>query len=638
MAEFNRYDNISVSKFDPMSYQEIMAPAAMMRGRHDQLAAQQEALRQGLAKVDPLDVHYNEALKYKNDINNQINSQAELLAKEGFNPNSTSQFIQLNRKYNDLISPTGKLGQINAAKQVYNKQLEDYVEDATKNKGWSREVALANWQNNVQKPYTGFDNNGNITNVGSYGAPKYVDVSARVQDYAKQVGLTTEEFANASGALQFDQAGNRYVVNKDSKNATSSNINQLQALANLMTRELSDPSSETRRSVDFSGRNPNTVLQDIQSQLGIYRTDKTSRESGYSVGSVNWSKPDENDPSGMIISNDSTLRSDAIGVPTFNGVKESINKLTTSPSLSPADRAKLDDLQELKAAAEVKMLKDPEYNKALKEYNEAKKAVPKKDDNSMYRYDPKQAEGFNRVKRAESKLNEIQDNYWKQSSSMRHNYSYLPSTPKEESVWNLHNENVFNTLRGVGDLGNVLDLTSIHTTGGTKKNLSSSDTKNVQDLLKNGDPKSFKINNIKTYGDNKTPEITMTFNTLKGAKEYDTDGLNLSMDGIIPRSLDEYGGEEKPVTVTFKLKRLSNAPDTGSAAGFKNLTGAIAGFYKDKGGRNEITGNHQGSEVYTSLIENAYKDVSNEELYARAQTDSDAREALMIRVAKRQKK
>jgi len=629
MAEFNRYDNISVSKFDPMSYQEIMAPAAMMRGRHDQLAAQQEALRQGLAKVDPLDVHYNEALKYKNDINNQINNQAELLAKEGFNPNSTSQFIQLNRKYNDLISPTGKLGQINAAKQVYNKQLEDYVEDATKNKGWSREVALANWQNNVQKPYTGFDNNGNITNVGSYGAPKYVDVSARVQDYAKQVGLTTEEFANASGALQFDQTGNRYVVNKDSKNATSSNINQLQALANLMTRELSDPSSETRRSVDFSGRNPNTVLQDIQSQLGIYRTDKTSRESGYSVGSVDWSKPDENDPSGMIISNDSTLRSDAIGVPTFNGVRESINKLNNSPSLNPADRAKLDDLQELKAAAEVKMLKDPEYNKALKEYNEAKKSVPKKDDSSMYRYDPKQAEGFNRVKRAESKLNEIQDNYWKQSSSMRHNYSYLPSTPKEESVWNLHNENVFNTLRGVGDLGNVLDLTSIHTTGGSKKDLTPNDVTNVQDLLKNGDPKSFKINNIKTYGDNKTPEITMTFNTLKGAKEYDTKGVAWS---------DEYGGEEKPVTVTFKLKRLSNAPDTGSAAGFKNLTGAIAGFYKDKGGKNEITGNHQGSEVYTSLIENAYRDVSNEELYARAQTDSDAREALMIRVAKRQKK
>jgi len=625
----NRYDNISLSKFSPLSYQEIMAPAAMMRGRHDQLAAQQEALRQGLAKVDPLDVHYNEALKYKNDINNQINSQAELLAKEGFNPNSTSQFIQLNRRYNDLIAPTGRLGQINAAKQVYNKQLEDYVEDATKNKGWSREVALANWQNNVQKPYTGFDSQGNITNVTPYGAPKYVDVSARVQDYAKQVGLTTQEFANASGALQFDQAGNRYVVNKDSKNANSSNINQLQALANLMTRELSDPSSETRRSVDFSGRNPNTVLQDIQSQLGIYRTDKTSKESGYSIGSVDWSKPDENDPSGMIISNDSTLRSDSIGVPTFNGVKESINKLSKSPSLNPAERAKLDDLQELKAAAEVKMLKDPEYNKALKEYNEAKKSVPKKDDTSIYRYDPKQAEGFNRVKRAESKLNEIQDKYWKQSSSMRHNYSYLPSTPKEESAWNLHNENVFNTLRGVGDLGNVLDLTSIHTTGGSKKDLTSSDVANVQDLIKNGDPKSFKINNIKTYGDNKTPEITMTFNTLKGAKEYDTKGVAWN---------DEYGGEEKPVTVTFKLKRLSNAPDTGSAAGFKNLTGAIAGFYKDKGGRNEITGNHQGSEVYTSLIENAYKDVSNEELYARAQTDSDAREALMIRVAKRQKK
>ena len=206
----------------------------------------------------------------------------------------------------------------------------------------------------------------------------------------------------------------------------------------------------------------------------------------------------------------------------------------------------------------------------------------------------------------------------------------MPSTPKEESAWNLHNENVFNTLNGISDLGNVLDLTSIHTTGGSRKDLNHQDVKNIQNLLKSGDAKSFKINNVKTYGDNKTPEITMTFNTKKGAKEYDVDG---SWDWN-----DEYGGEEKPVTVTFKLKKFSNSFDTGSAAGYKNLTGAIANFWKDKGGVNEITGNFQGAEVYNSMIENSYKDVSNEELYNRAQTDADAREALMIRIAKRKSK
>ena len=75
--EINRYTNLTPSRYNPLSYQELAATPAAQRARHDQLIAQQEILRQGLAKVDPLDVHVNEALTLKNDINNQINDQAE---------------------------------------------------------------------------------------------------------------------------------------------------------------------------------------------------------------------------------------------------------------------------------------------------------------------------------------------------------------------------------------------------------------------------------------------------------------------------------------------------------------------------------------------------------------------------------
>lgn len=293
----NRYSNGTVAKFNPLSFQELSAAPLMQRQKHDQLIAQQEMLRQGLAKVDPLDVHMNEALNVKSGIENKLRSQAELLSKEGINPNTQGEFLALNREYQNLVSPTGRLGQINAAKQVYAKNFNDYLEDAQKTKGWSRERALANW-NKFSKQYTGFEGD-KISNIGQLGAPKYIDVAERVQNYAKEAGMTSQEFARSSGALSFDSSGNRFVVNSNSKNLTSSNVNQLNQVAQLLNRELSDPNSEVRRSVEFDEQNPNTVMQNVISQLGIYKDVKTSSEQGRSVGSVDWKKTDETDDSSM---------------------------------------------------------------------------------------------------------------------------------------------------------------------------------------------------------------------------------------------------------------------------------------------------------------------------------------------------
>ena len=121
----NRYSQVSLSEFQPLSLQEVMMTPLMQRQKHDQLIAQQEMLRQGLVKVDPLDVHMNEALNVKSGIENKLTSQAELLGREGVNPNTQGEFLALNREYQNLISPTGRLGQINAAKQIYNQNFKD---------------------------------------------------------------------------------------------------------------------------------------------------------------------------------------------------------------------------------------------------------------------------------------------------------------------------------------------------------------------------------------------------------------------------------------------------------------------------------------------------------------------------------
>lgn len=288
----NRYSNGSVSRFNPMSFQEVMFAPSMMRQKHDSSIAAAEAMR---LKIDPLDVHYNRALQLKQEMDGKISSEVNKLNKEGFNPNTTQNITRLNREYQDLIAPTGEVGKINAAKQVYAANLKEYIEDATKNKGWSRERALNNWQNKFANKYTGFGEDGkSIENIGQYGAPKYIDIAERVQNYTKEAGMTTTEWSNAMGNLSFDETGNRYVVNANQKGLNADNIQQLRSVAETLNREIMNPNHEVRRSIDFDGQDPRNVLNDAVNQLGIYKDTKTSQEKGYSIGSVDWTDKEKN--------------------------------------------------------------------------------------------------------------------------------------------------------------------------------------------------------------------------------------------------------------------------------------------------------------------------------------------------------
>jgi len=273
----NRYDNGSVSNFNPLSLQEIMVTPLMQRQKHDQLLAQQEMLKQGLAKVDPLDVHLNEALKVKSDIENKLTSQAELLSREGINPNTQGDFLALNREYQNLVSPTGRLGQINAAKQVYAKNFNDYLDDAQKNKGWSRERALANW-NNFSKQYTGFDED-KIANIGQLGAPKKVEVMDVLKDVHSLLGEQVVGEMRASGYnFQPSPDGGMVMVDRNGRRVETSNRPNLQAAQNLVNQRL--VGKEWQDSIKFEGENTQNIYNQLTSGINSMLSNKVVDNRG----------------------------------------------------------------------------------------------------------------------------------------------------------------------------------------------------------------------------------------------------------------------------------------------------------------------------------------------------------------------
>ena len=638
----NRYSDYSVSAYDPMSFEDIARVPMMKRAQHDASQAKLETDLSEINKINPLDVHQPEAMRIKSDLLKQINSQAEQLAREGFTNNTTPALLKTNREIQDLFAPTGRAGQINQAKIIFDKEQDEYIKDAI-TQGIGRQQAELNWKNNAKKTYTGYNDSqeSKITNIDSFGAPIKQDYGTDVSRLHSILGETSES-AKSKGATIITLPDGSYALKTKGGAITRTyNIDQLNESKKAFVAKWHNPNGEGFRWAEHAGIDQKNLQSQTSGLFGsmIKNVTKDETNEGYQLTGRN--KHDQVPENGTIINNDSFLTSTALDQKDYTGALTEIKRLQESKSLNTLDKSKLENLIELRQIADTKLQKDSNYNilqtqltkKDAEIQEHTNKYYEKHSDNKYYlkkSSDTKEAMKFQDLNAQKVKIiqqrQDIKDKYWKDSSSTRHNYSYMPSDPKQEAVWNLHNENVLNTLKGLPDIGNTLDLTSITTDGGVTKNISQTDIKNIEQLIKTVDPKSFKINNIQTYGDNKTPEITITFNGGKAAESYDSDSTAWN---------DNYGGAEKPVTIKFKLKKFSNAPDTGSAVGFKNLTGAIAGFWKDKGGVNEITGNYQGEEVYNSLITNAYGDLTNEQLALRYQTDSDAQAALNKRAAQR---
>ncbi len=289
----NRYSEISTSQFSPMSFQEIAAPAMMKRAQHDKALADQQAMIQGLAKVQPHEKFYTEAQRLKGDIEGKLDTYASKLSQEGVNSNTQGDMIALNREYQNIISPTGKLGMINEHNVALQKTYADAIEKSIK-MGNSEAIAKQHANEAVQKhmlepmynPKT-----GQVIPFQSSAAPKFIDPTTFVDSLASKAGMSTTDWKRATAGLTMNAAGDRYVVDQSRSGATGSNIKQLQSAADLLNLHLSDPSSELRQSLDYNYQNIGDVRNRIAKQLGIYvKTDsKTGSETG--IGSVDWYDP-----------------------------------------------------------------------------------------------------------------------------------------------------------------------------------------------------------------------------------------------------------------------------------------------------------------------------------------------------------
>ena len=270
----NRYSSITTSEFNPLSFQEIMTAPLAMREKHDASIAQAEALR---IQADPLKEHSARALEIKNQMDAEIAKNVDTLNKEGYNPTTFQNITKLNRQYQDMISPTGEIGIINAAKIAEAKAKEDFMKNADKSFG--QNVLEQRWLEHRQKyaDINGRDKDGKIINIDNLGSPKYVDLDTGIKDVLSTLGSTTrEKLLNSVLHFQNTDYG-PVMVNSQGSVVTETNDKQLNDALNALKTRFINKTGEGRISRNFEGRTADEDLAYINSRISaanIYKQNK----------------------------------------------------------------------------------------------------------------------------------------------------------------------------------------------------------------------------------------------------------------------------------------------------------------------------------------------------------------------------
>lgn len=286
----NRFDNGSVSAYTPQSLQELAFTPLIKRQQHDEISKSLAELN--AIVVDPLSEHRDEAVKLKQDLEKKLENLSGELASKGIDGLGKEAFYKLQKERNDLIAPTGRIGQINAAKiaeaEAYKRFLTS--DDAKSN---SQEVNLANWQK-FRNQYKGYDDKNNIINIGDLGAVKYIDEQKILSDAKSDLGMNEKSFKQASSMLNDtgNNNGTRFTVNTSKAGSTGSNYEQVKAMADYFNKRISDPSDPFRKSLDYTGRDLNKVWDQISSHMGMMKKYQQSNESERSYGNVNYYNPE----------------------------------------------------------------------------------------------------------------------------------------------------------------------------------------------------------------------------------------------------------------------------------------------------------------------------------------------------------
>lgn len=638
----NRYSQITTSEFNPLSYQEIMAAPLAMRQKHDASVAAAEALR---IKTDPYSKHFNRAVELKQQMDNEIAKNVDELNSKGYNPTTFQNITKLNRQYNDLISPTGEIGQINAENINIKKINEDY-DKLGKEKNWGQET-VDYWKTKALKEYNEkpiYDAEGRILKyTGPEGVVNKVDYNKRLHELAFSAKMSTTEFANAVTKLGMDERSGYNVANKNSyAHKLGNNYNAVKAAYDTLQREIYDPTSEVHKSMRYEGRNPESLLDILKTQSDVYKQNVKSDEYSKDINPFG-SGPDTSggdDGSGNmdIIDTQHALKIDKFTNRSHGTNVLELNKLESkikNKTATQQDQVEYNSLKKFVNQTQTKVGSNPQYKEEKSLEDKYKNDLVKNSSSKMrstyeaikngtlegvYKVsgntatvDPvklaKKGYSVSEIREIKEVANKFLNNphtknitkIFSETNKLNNNYAnyynLFPNNPKGTKAYEDFNKNMESIFSGgtANTLQNLGLISAIQIDGTNDYDINDDDRNGIQKLLSNDiKPGSFSISGFSDNNVTGLPSIRMSFNTKDNSKGYTKGNYSWKDNKTL-------GQEGSKVSFDLDFKKLSNIPDNANKLQTMNALGKLAEFIYNNGGEN---GKNISKKILQTISEN----------------------------------
>ena len=644
MATINRFTKHSNPRFDPMSLQELMMVPSYKRQKHDELEAANVAMETKLAEIDPLDVHSELAMQEQERLYKALQDQAEQLNSEGFNNNTKSNLLKINKDYQRTVGPTGNIGRINAAKQAFNAEKEAFYKDGIA-KGHSKDTLDTNWQKYSQN-YSGYDENGKIKNIDPLGASLMFDVKKDVMDVAGKLGSTQGVNMNNVKVSTIQTPNGEELVFLDKVTGEKlSNSDQLSAYTNALLQDYQNPDTSRGQFAEFTGLKKTDIAGMINSYgKSLETTEQTLNRSvsplnnPYSVdnkreGAVKKESTIYEDPQELINTEVSSRSYDA-------NQKEMTALLNTDPSDPDYDTNILKGraMQDILSRVKEDLSKNPEYISNQKVIDEIAKgespnylsimkslASPSEDNAEWMRTSTEdgistyeniktgEVEQFPADKEAQmlrdytsiktqiDKNKEIADQLISEKKIPYVGY-VVDKTLDTQGYWKTHTNQVIDVMMSQGAIGNAYDIDSYYvgSTGDTKGLRPGGEVhirKSMFDeLYKASKEGRAEITKMYPKGANGLPMIEFRFSPsddfeVDGSGKWNDDNVTKGEPVTMRVTLDEFNGKSAPLVQNLMISSLETqggskgtllAQDMRSVAKYKDIASSTEPYATDQ--------------------------------------------------------
>lgn len=189
MAGINRYTQYAPARYEPRAFEEIMQAPRYMREQHDQAEADYSELGDILKDFSNHDIHDELVGEERKRLLDAINSQVDVLNTQGFNKQTSNNFIKLKQAIGEATGPRGTLHRAQAANEAISKGMEDAYA-AHKEAGWSDDIAQQYINRDIEEYTKDFQRHGEIKNIQFGRPPKKQNIEEQITKLKSLLGST----------------------------------------------------------------------------------------------------------------------------------------------------------------------------------------------------------------------------------------------------------------------------------------------------------------------------------------------------------------------------------------------------------------------------------------------------------------